>query len=100
MSALSPSTGKGFLASFDYLDSAVDAIENLRKAGFKKIKAYAPYPEHHIEAALGYGQSRCGSSPWWVRSPVRPPVSPSPRGRPWTGRWWWEANPSSPFRRT
>ena len=48
---------KGFLASFDYLDSAVDAIENLRKAGFKQIKAYAPYPEHHIEAALGYGQS-------------------------------------------
>jgi hypothetical protein len=48
---------KGFLASFDYLDSAVDSIENLRKAGFKEIKAYAPYPEHHIEAALGYGQS-------------------------------------------
>jgi hypothetical protein len=48
---------KGFLASFDYLDSTVDAIENLRKAGFKEIKAYAPYPEHHIEAALGYGQS-------------------------------------------
>ena len=57
MSAQSPASGKGFLASFDYLDSAVDAIENLRKAGFKSIKAYAPYPEHHIEAALGYGQS-------------------------------------------
>jgi hypothetical protein len=45
------------LASYDYLDSAVDAIEGLRKAGFKSLKAYAPYPEHHIEAALGYGQS-------------------------------------------
>lgn len=45
------------LASYDYLDSAVDAIEALRKAGFKSLKAYAPYPEHHIEAALGYGQS-------------------------------------------
>lgn len=45
------------LASYDYLDSAVDAIEGLRKAGFKSVKAYAPYPEHHIEAALGYGQS-------------------------------------------
>jgi len=44
------------LASYDYLDSAVDAIEGLRKAGFKSLKAYAPYPEHHIEAALGYGQ--------------------------------------------
>lgn len=49
--------GQGLLASFDYLDSAVDAIEDLRKAGFKQITAYAPYPEHHIEAALGYGQS-------------------------------------------
>ena len=45
------------LASYDYLDSAVDAIEGLRKAGFRSVKAYAPYPEHHIEAALGYGQS-------------------------------------------
>ena len=45
------------LASYEYLDSAVDAIEGLRKAGFKSLKAYAPYPEHHIEAALGYGQS-------------------------------------------
>ncbi len=49
--------GHVLLASYEYLDSAVDAIEGLRKAGFKSLKAYAPYPEHHIEAALGYGQS-------------------------------------------
>ncbi|MEJ2203853.1 MAG: DUF3341 domain-containing protein [Gemmatimonadota bacterium] len=48
---------QGLLASYEYLDSTVDAIEGLRKAGFKTLKAYAPYPEHHIEAALGYGQS-------------------------------------------
>ncbi len=48
---------QGILASYEYLDSTVDAIENLRKAGFDDIKAYAPYPEHHIEHALGYGQS-------------------------------------------
>lgn len=48
---------QGLLASYEYLDSTVDAIEGLRKAGFKNVKAYAPYPEHHIEAALGYGQS-------------------------------------------
>jgi hypothetical protein len=48
---------RGLLAAFDFLDSAVDAIEGLKKAGFKKITAYVPYPEHHIEAALGYGQS-------------------------------------------
>jgi hypothetical protein len=46
----------GLLASYEYLDSTVDAIEELKKAGFK-VKAYAPYPEHHIEDALGYGQS-------------------------------------------
>jgi hypothetical protein len=48
---------QGLLASYEYLDSTVDAIAGLRKAGFKNVKAYAPYPEHHIEAALGYGQS-------------------------------------------
>lgn len=49
--------GQGLLASYEYLDSTVDAIEALRKAGFKEIKAFTPYPEHHIEAALGYDQS-------------------------------------------
>ena len=44
------------LASYEYLDSTVDAIEQLRKAGFKP-KAYAPYPDHHIEHALGYERS-------------------------------------------
>lgn len=47
----------GLLASYEYLDSTVDAIENLKKAGFDDVKAYSPYPEHHIEHALGYGQS-------------------------------------------
>ena len=53
---MSPARG-GILASYEYLDSTVDAIEALRKAGFKEIKAYTPYPEHHIEHALGYDQS-------------------------------------------
>jgi len=47
---------RGLLASYEYLDSTVDAIGSLRKAGFSP-KAYAPYPDHHIEHALGYGQS-------------------------------------------
>jgi hypothetical protein len=51
------SAAHGILASYEYLDSTVDAIENLRKAGFEGVKAYAPYPDHHIEHALGYGQS-------------------------------------------
>ena len=49
--------GQGILASYEYLDSTVDAIEGLKKAGFKDVKAYAPYPDHHIEHALGYDQS-------------------------------------------
>ena len=51
------STATGILASYEYLDSTVDAIGNLKKAGFEEVKAYAPYPDHHIEHALGYGQS-------------------------------------------
>ena len=51
------STAKGILASYEYLDSTVDAIGKLKKAGFEGITAYAPYPEHHIEHALGYDQS-------------------------------------------
>ncbi len=47
----------GLLASFDYVDSAVNAIGELRAAGLKKITAYMPYPDHLIEEALGYGQS-------------------------------------------
>ena len=46
----------GVLASYEYLDSTVDAIERLRKAGFRPT-VYAPYPDHHIEHALGYGRS-------------------------------------------
>jgi hypothetical protein len=47
----------GLLASFDYVDSAVNAIEELRGEGLKDITAYMPYPDHHIEEALGYDQS-------------------------------------------
>jgi hypothetical protein len=50
---------QGILASYDYLDSAVEAIETLRKAGFKRkaIRAFAPVPEHDLEHAMGYHQS-------------------------------------------
>ena len=47
----------GLLASFDYVDSAVNAIGELRAAGLKKITAFMPYPEAQIEEALGYDQS-------------------------------------------
>ncbi len=52
------SDSTSLLASFDYLDDVVDAIGALRKAGFSdELTAYASYPDHHIEHAMGYGES-------------------------------------------
>jgi Alternative complex III, ActD subunit len=48
---------QGLMASFDYLDSTVEAIEALRKDGFEEITAFSPFPEEEIEHALGYGPS-------------------------------------------
>lgn len=48
---------QGLLASFDYLDSTIQAVKKLRNAGFRRITAYSPLPEHHLEEAMGYGQS-------------------------------------------
>jgi len=50
-------TRQGLMASFDYLDSTVDAIHALRREGFDEITAFAPFAEHDIEHALGYGPS-------------------------------------------
>lgn len=47
----------GVLASYDYLDSTLEAIGKLREEGFEEITAFAPYPDHSIEHALGYGNS-------------------------------------------
>lgn len=51
------SARQGVLASYDYVDAAVEAIETLRGQGFEEITAFSPFPEHHIEKALGYGAS-------------------------------------------
>jgi len=47
----------GVLAVFEHLDATVEAVEELRESGFKDLQTYAPYPDHHIEEALGYGPS-------------------------------------------
>ncbi len=52
-----PTHDAGILASFDHLDSTVEAIRGLQKAGFKGVKTFTPYPEHELEEALGYGPS-------------------------------------------
>ena len=49
--------GGGVLASFEFLDSTVDAIHELKDAGYKNLRAYMPFPDHHIEEALGYEES-------------------------------------------
>jgi hypothetical protein len=43
---------EGVLGVFAELDAAVDAIENLRDAGLKRITAFTPMPSHDIEHAL------------------------------------------------
>ncbi len=48
---------QGLMASFDYLDSTVESIKALRKNGFDEITAFAPFAEHKLEQALGYGPS-------------------------------------------
>jgi hypothetical protein len=45
------------LASYDFLDSTLEAIKALRAQGFEEITAFSPFPEHHIEHALGYHAS-------------------------------------------
>ena len=47
----------GILASFEHQDSTVNALKNLRTAGFKDITTYTPYPDHDILKALGYSES-------------------------------------------
>ena len=44
-------SAQGILASYEYLDSTVDAIENLKKAGFDEIKAYEARPRAKLRKA-------------------------------------------------
>ncbi len=48
----------GILAAYDHIDSAVDAIKGLERAGLSDVRAYVPFPDHHIlEDALQYNES-------------------------------------------
>ena len=48
---------QGVIAAFSELDSAVHAIEDLRKQNFSDITVYTPTPRHELEEALGNPQS-------------------------------------------
>ena len=50
----------GVLGSFEHIDSAVDAIHGLKRAGHSDITVYSAAPNHELEEALGTGSS-------WVR---------------------------------
>ena len=50
----------GVLGSFEHIDSAIDAIHGLKRAGYDDITVYSAAPNHEIEEALGTGSS-------WVR---------------------------------
>jgi hypothetical protein len=51
----------GVLGSFEHIDSAVDAIHGLKRAGHDDVTVYSAAPNHEIEEALGTGSS-------WVRA--------------------------------
>lgn len=51
----------GVLASFEYEDSAVEAIKGLKSKGFRDLTVYTAAPNHHVEEALDQPVS-------WVRA--------------------------------
>ena len=75
----------GVIGAFHELDAAVNAIGELRRAGFKEINAYTPTPRHELEHALEAPPSRvrvftlvgglCGATfGYWIAV--------------WTSRYW------------
>jgi hypothetical protein len=56
MGLFRPSRGRvpGVLASFGYIDAAVDAIRGLRAMGLRNLVVYSPAPNHEIDEALSH----------------------------------------------
>lgn len=44
----------GVLASFSYIDAAVDAIKAVKAEGRKDLTVYSAAPNHELEAAMGH----------------------------------------------
>jgi hypothetical protein len=49
---------QGVLGAFHEIDSAVEAIEALKKERFAEITVYSPTPRHEFEHVLEHGPSR------------------------------------------
>ena len=48
----------GFFALFEHLDATVDACKELRARGYRRLRAYAPLPEHELlEEGLAHRHS-------------------------------------------
>ena len=48
---------QGVLAAFSEIDSAVEAIQDLRKQNFSDITVFTPTPRHEFEEVMAHGPS-------------------------------------------
>ncbi len=51
------------VAEFDTPDQLLEAAEHARKAGYKKMDAYTPFPVHGLSEAIGFHEIKV---PWLV----------------------------------
>lgn len=51
------------VAEFDSPDQLLEAAENARMAGYKKMDAYSPFPVHGLSEAIGFHEIKV---PWLV----------------------------------
>lgn len=47
----------GVIGIFSYVDSTVETIKSLKKAGFRDLRVYSPFPNHEIEEVLDQPES-------------------------------------------
>lgn len=48
---------QGVIGIFSYVDSTVETIKSLKKAGFRNLRVYSPFPNHEIEEVLDQPES-------------------------------------------
>jgi len=48
---------QGVIGIFSYVDSTVETIKSLKKAGFRNLRVYSPLPNHEIEEVLDQPES-------------------------------------------
>ncbi|MGH7889462.1 MAG: DUF3341 domain-containing protein [Thermodesulfobacteriota bacterium] len=48
---------QGVMGIYSYLDSTVETVKNLKKAGYEKLRVFSPFPNHEIEEELKVKES-------------------------------------------